>query len=104
MRRLLAISVLLAGASIASATPAAAAPTGFSVNTTDDQLYSIDLATATETAIGPTGFTDVSGLGFAADGTLFGVDDASDQLITLDTASGAGTAVAPWAWMSTTSG
>ena len=90
-----AAALLGAATVVVTATPAIAAPIGYSVGSDlDDQLYSIDLATGVATAIGATGFDDVECLTFSNDGsTLFAVDDASEQLITLDTATGAGTAV-----------
>ncbi len=76
------------------AMPAQADPIGYSVNTIDDQLYTIDLATGVATAIGDVGFDDVGGLAFQpGTGVLFGLDEESDRLITINLATGAGTAV-----------
>lgn len=72
-----------------------AAQTGYSVrsdgnDSTDDVLFSIDLATGVATPIGPTGFEDVEGLAFDRDcRTLYAVDDVTDRLLTCDTTTGA---------------
>jgi hypothetical protein len=81
------------------ASSAAAAPTGYSINSdspTDnaDSLYRIDLGTGAESRIGTVHSLgdpriDVEGLAFAPDGTLYGVDDSAMTLFPLDPESGA---------------
>ena len=81
------------------ASSAAAAPTGYSINSDSptgnaDSLYRIDLATGAESRIGTVQALgdpriDVEGLAFAPDGTLYGVDDSSMTLFPLDTGTGA---------------
>ena len=86
-----ALSTLLA---IGCVQTASAGLLAYTVDTTTDQLMSIDLSTGTTNVIGATGFEDVEGLAYHhATGTLYGVDDSSDQLLTFDLTTGAGTVV-----------
>lgn len=60
------------------------------MKTSDDQLYSIDLATGVATAIGPTGFDEITSLTFDPGGTtLYGIDTSSEVFVTCDTGTGA---------------
>ncbi|MDJ0740256.1 MAG: DUF4394 domain-containing protein [Gammaproteobacteria bacterium] len=93
MKKLTRTAFLGLSASLLFSASVAAAPIGYTVDTNNDELATIDLATGTLTSIGATGFGGVRGLAFRADGTLFGVDQDSDQLITLDLTTGAGTTV-----------
>jgi hypothetical protein len=79
---------------VAVAAPVAG-QTGYAVNDSDSQLYSVDFGTGTATAIGATGFDDIEGLAFDAAGVLYGVDDDTEQLVTCSTATGACVAVGP---------
>jgi hypothetical protein len=77
---------LLITALTAVAATAAAAPTGYSINSDSgndavaDSLYRIDLGTGAETRIASVTtqgqFLDVEGLAFAPDGTLYAVDES----------------------------
>lgn len=86
---------LLAGTAVLGMSASAiAGPIVYSVDTVNDDLYTIDVMTGLSTLIGQVGFDDVEGLSFQpGTGNLYGLDDATNQLITIDTATGAGTAV-----------
>ena len=76
------------------ATPLAAAPSGYSINSDSptgnaDSLYRIDLGAGTHTRVatvrsGGQTRIDVEGLAFAPDGTLYGMDDESMTLFALN--------------------
>lgn len=97
MKKLAAFCLSLLAVVLASS--AAAAPTGYSINSDSptgnaDNLYRIDLGTGAESRIGTVHSLgdpriDVEGLAFAPDGTLYGVDDSSLTLFPLDPATGA---------------
>jgi streptogramin lyase len=89
--------VVLLGGLFAMASPAQAAPLGFTIENDDgdDLLLSIDLATGDTTLIGDTGLEPATrGMAVAPDGTLYGSHDGS--LYTLDTGTGVATLVGPF--------
>jgi streptogramin lyase len=96
MRRIrfaLLVVVLVAGI-FGLATPAQAAPLGYTIQALDgvDVLTSIDLATGDTTEIGETEIPQSTrGMAIAPDGTLYGASNGS--LYTFDTSTGAATLV-----------
>ena len=90
-------SIIVGAALLCINVSAQAGPIAFSVDTINDQLYTIDLMTGFSTSIGgvgDVGFSDIEGLSFQpGTGVLFGLDDDSDMLVTINTTTGVGTAV-----------
>lgn len=93
------VNILLTTALVSTASLAAAAPFGYSINSdgpdnlSRDSLYRIDLETGQETRIGrilSQGVIreDVEGLAFAPDGTLYGVDDEAMKLFPINPDNG----------------
>lgn len=87
----------VAGALLILASQCFALPIGYASR--DNDLYKIDLGSASKTLVGSVGFDDVEALGFnPLTGTLYGIDDENssssfESLITIDTLTGAGTLV-----------
>jgi hypothetical protein len=95
MRRLLWMVVLAGAGVVLAAAPALAQPNGFSVDISDGQLYTVDLATGAATPIGaPSGLT-ISSLAFSPNGTLFAIDDFENEIVTVNPTTGATTTVGP---------
>ena len=86
----LASAVVILGLGVATAR----AQTAIGIDSSDDTMYSINLATGATTLIGGVGFGDVEGISFQpGTGVLFGVDDSTNVLVTCNTATGACTSV-----------
>lgn len=72
----------------------AVAQTAYAMDSDNDNLYRVDLATGIATLIGSVGYNDVEALAFhPTTGVLYGVDDSTDSLVTCDTTTAACTLV-----------